>query len=102
TTCGGQYMTQPDRRLVEEFLDAAQKNDAARLQTLLDQGVPLAARDAGGMTALHLAAQSNGVDVIRALLRAGLDVNIRTELGSTPLMAAAKAGAVAAATELVA
>ena len=46
----------------------------------------LNARDEGGLTSLHLAAQYNeNPEVVTALLKAGLDLHARDQRGLTPL-----------------
>ena len=56
------------------------------MRALLQSGVAVSAPDTLGGTALHDAAWSGHLDVVKVLLAAGADVNARhTEGGSTPL-----------------
>jgi serine/threonine-protein phosphatase 6 regulatory ankyrin repeat subunit A len=45
---------------------------------------------------LHLAAASGGLQMMQWLLDAGVDVNMRTEFGKTPLMFSVESGSVPA------
>lgn len=74
-------------------LRAAKKGDAATVRALVeaDQAL-LSARDTDGSTPLHCAAWKGHVEVVRALLDAGADVNDHNRnehWGTTPLHAAA-------------
>jgi ankyrin repeat protein len=67
---------------------AAASGDAAHTATLLDQGVPLDARDEHGRTALMRAVMQNKLKVVRLLLDRGADPNLPDNSGSTPLQQA--------------
>jgi ankyrin repeat protein len=56
--------------------EAAGRGDAATVQELLGQGVPVDARDEQGATALVRAAYGNHVDAAALLVRAGADVDL--------------------------
>ena len=72
---------------------AAERKDAAAVQSLLTQGVDVNAAHGDGMTALHWAAMHGDVARATALLKAGADVRPITRLnGYTPLMLAARHG----------
>src|SRR4051812_38770682 len=61
------------------------------------------ARDVGfGCAPLHLAADADDPELIRALIAAGADINARTVWGQTPLWLACNGGRAGAARELLA
>jgi ankyrin repeat protein len=59
------------------------------LRYLLDMGVSVNARTAGGVTPLMAAAESGALEAVRLLLNRGADPNIVSAGGSTALLAAA-------------
>lgn len=65
--------------------DAAERNDAAAVRTLLDQKVDVNAPQADGMTALHWAAYHDQLDLAKALLAARADSKAANRYGVTPL-----------------
>ena len=78
-----------DARLV----DAARRQDAAGVSTLIQEGVDPNQRQADGATALHWAAYWNDVDTAELLLRAGAAPDAQNDLGVTPLSLACVNGA---------
>jgi len=75
-----------------EIHEAAQAGDCARIQSLLDLNPQLVqARDAAGLTPLHLAARQGHRDAAELLLGRRADVNAQDNTGSTPLHHAADA-----------
>ena len=60
------------------------------VQTELDAGADVMARNKGGLTPLHVAAYVGTVDGIRILLDAGADVMAPAKYGETPLHEAAR------------
>lgn len=52
---------------------------------LIEEGVPLNAKNASHATALHGAVQNNHIDTVRVLLDAGASVNVHTNSGNTAL-----------------
>lgn len=90
-----------DDRGVRPLHIAAAAGDAHAVRALLDKGVPVDVRDAGGKTPLHwaayldLEASAKGASIV-ALIERGADVNARSNGGSTPLHEAASAGNVIA------
>lgn len=63
------------------------------IETLLDAGADIAARDSAGGTALHAAALRGHVDAARVLLEAGSDCNAFDQGTNTPLHTLASATA---------
>ncbi len=70
-----------DLRLVK----AAKAQDAATVQTLVEQQAPVNVAQPDGATALHWTAHWDDLETADALLRAGADVNATNELGVAPL-----------------
>jgi hypothetical protein len=73
------------------LLEAARNTDWGGVQIQLDEGVEADARDSESNTPLMMARDPR---IARLLIAAGADVNARNRQGSTPLIEAAKAGAV--------
>ena len=71
---------------------AAQAGDLNRVQTLLDSGADLNAKDETTRTSLMYATIKNHRDVVQLLLDRGADVNMRNDLGETALTLAAQQG----------
>jgi ankyrin repeat protein len=70
---------------------AASGGHAEIVKTLLADGAPVDAQQAGGFTALHTAAYQGNVEMTRALLAAGADPDIKNDAGQTAMdMALAK------------
>jgi uncharacterized protein len=72
--------------------DAAERDDRARVRTLLNQHANVNAAQADGMTALHWAAYQADLDLVGLLLRAGAHVNAANRYGVTPLSLACTNG----------
>lgn len=68
------------------LVDAVRKGDAARWRELLASRPDVNQTDAGGSTALHVAALNHDVAAVTALLAAGADADRRNEHGATPLI----------------
>ncbi|CAM9555167.1 unnamed protein product [Ectocarpus sp. 6 AP-2014] len=64
---------------------AARKGTMGVVQTLLEAGADVCARDSAGGTALHAATLHRHVDVVRVLLEAGSDCNAIDQGNNTPL-----------------
>ena len=77
-----------DLRLV----DAARAQDAAAVQTLVNQQLPVDIAQPDGATALHWAAHWNNLQIADLLIHAGADVNVTNELGVAPLSLACISG----------
>lgn len=71
------------------------------LQLLLAKGADPTSTDGKGRSALHLAAAGNFDAIVGLLLDSGAPLNVRAKGGVTPLLAAAKAGGVAALSKVV-
>lgn len=82
---------------------AAQDGDLARVRELLAKGYSPRAFDEISYTPLHYAAKGEHIDVVRALLEAGADVNANEEerIGNTPLRAIAETCSLKMASVLV-
>jgi len=74
----------PDLRVV----DAAKRQDRAAVKTLLAQRANAKTVQADGAGALHWAAHWDDVEMAGWLIDAGADVNVRNDLGVSPLLIA--------------
>ena len=72
--------------------DAATRGDTSALRQLLDQGVPIDARDSTGRTALLAATHANQVEAARMLIAAGADVNAKDAMQDSPYLYAGARG----------
>jgi len=79
---------------IETAVVAAKKGDLKGIQSCLDVGWDVNAKDQYGQTALHKAAYNGKVDVIAALIKAGADVNAKSNDDDTALHLAAQKGKV--------
>lgn len=86
-----------DLRLVE----AAKRNDAGTIRTLISQKAEAKSADVDGTTALHWAAQNGSVEIVDALLAAGADAKAANRYGMTPLAMAAENGQAAVIERLI-
>jgi ankyrin repeat protein len=81
---------------VHEFGDSlfrlVRSGDAARLEPLLDRGLPASLANDRGDTLLLVASYHGHLDVARALLDHGADPEARNALGQSPLAGAASKG----------
>lgn len=77
------------------------RDDKARVEKLLARGADVNAVDNDGDTALHGAAQSGNVEIVRLLLDKGANPNAKNKVGGTPLMWAAVYGHTDAARSLL-
>ena len=68
----------------------ARCKDPKLVELLLEKGIPVDARDAGGSTALHVAAQKGCTRAVDVLIKKGANIEARTSRGDTPLMLAAE------------
>jgi uncharacterized protein len=72
--------------------DAVERQDRARVQTLMRQGVAVNAVQADGTTALHWAVENDDVATARRLVAAHADVNAVNRYGVRPLSLACTNG----------
>ena len=73
--------------------DAAMRGDINGVQALLKNGADVNAAQGDGMTALHWAAESGDMEILKMLLYAGANLESVTRLGDyTPLHLASKVG----------
>ncbi|HKE56347.1 MAG TPA: ankyrin repeat domain-containing protein [Pyrinomonadaceae bacterium] len=78
------------RPIDKEFLDAVQKRDLAKINTLLNQGANVNAHDDNnGYFALQYAINWPDASLVKLLLDKGADVNAADEMGNTALTEAA-------------
>jgi hypothetical protein len=75
-----------------QLLDAAEKGDLALVQSLLEKGADVNAKNGSGATALMLAAGQGHQNVVRLLLDKGADVNAKDGQDTSALMEASKQG----------
>ena len=71
------------RRLSLEMLEAAREGDNSKVKSLLEQGVPVGARNRFGNTALIYAARSGNQALVKLLLDMGADVSKSNVNGKT-------------------
>ena len=71
----------PDTRLV----DAVMRSDRDAVKSLLLQKVDVNATQPDGMTALHWAARSDDLEIVRLLIARGADVRATNRYGITPM-----------------
>jgi len=86
---------------IETAPDAAKKGDLKGIQSCLDAGWDVNAKNNDGWTALQYAAYSGKVDAIAALIKAGADVNAKSKYSDTALHVAASYGKVDAIAALI-
>lgn len=79
------------RERTEAALAAARYGDTAALTRLLNRGCPVDASDYDGRSLLHVAVHNKQEAVVKQLLAAGADPNVRSSNGSSPLLEAAMA-----------
>jgi len=77
---------------VAELMSAADQDEVARIETLLDEGTNVGELDLSGRTALMHAARNGSVAALEVLLDAGANVTRTAPDGVTALMEAARAG----------
>lgn len=73
---------------------AAERNDVAAVERLLDAGAAVDGRDARGRTPLLAATHADAVEAARLLIARGADVNAKDEIDDSPYLYAAAEGRV--------
>jgi ankyrin repeat protein len=76
---------QQDRAAVTIW-EAASKGDLPAVQRFLNNSIDINVRDPNGKTALHFAAQSKNLQMVRFLIQRGADNNAKAFRNVTPLM----------------
>ena len=75
----------PDESRVAMLLSAASRDHVDRVLSLLHAGLSPSASDYDRRTALHVAASDGALDVVKALIEEGADLNAKDRFGHTPL-----------------
>ncbi|GLH05789.1 Ankyrin repeat and KH domain-containing protein mask, partial [Gryllus bimaculatus] len=85
--CRHEYITSvPEKEKNDALRAAIEKRNEEITQFLLDENIAdVSYKTIDGETVLHVAALCGNVEIIRALLKAGADVNCRENKGKTPL-----------------
>ena len=81
-------LTDEELAFAESVFDLARTGDAARLEVLIGQGIPVNLTNSQGDTLLILAAYRERVDTVGMLLRLGVDTDRINDNGQTALVAA--------------
>lgn len=92
---GGPDFVMPEessRELDGALLNAAERNGAAMIRQLLQNGASIHAQDEKGQTALLLAVDRNHVESAKLLIEAGADVNAQDRQLDSPLLLAGARG----------
>lgn len=76
----------------ETLVDTAREGDTAAALAELERGADAGERAPDGTTALHWAIYHDDVELVDALIAAGVDVDAANDYGVTPLLEAAKIG----------
>ena len=85
--------TAQQERLNQDFLDAVQKRDVTRIQTLLSKGADVNAQEhINGHFALQYAIYWPDASLVKLLLDKGANVNAVDKIGGTALMDASRSG----------
>lgn len=78
----------------QDLVAAAERNDVAAVERLLDGGAAIDGRDARGRTPLLAATHANAIDAARVLVGRGADVNAKDGIDDSPYLYAAAEGRV--------
>lgn len=69
----------------EALFKAASSGSVSEVQSLLDGGIDINAKDADGMTPLHFAAGNNQREIVKLLVSRGAKLETKSNGGYTPL-----------------
>ena len=69
----------------QALLAATEAGDVEQMRALLARRVDIEARNAQGLTPLHVAAAGGDLAVVQLLVQHGADVHAQSYIGSTPL-----------------
>ncbi len=83
------YVAPADGKAPPPLIQATKAGNLDAVKSLLDTGADANAARANGLTALHIAAAENLLEIARALLAKGADPSAKLEGGITPLHMAA-------------
>ena len=84
------YRERKEDLLFNKFINAARFGDIELVSESIRSGVNINAYDVKGDTALHITSQYGHLSVVNLLIKAGADIEFKTEdLGQTPLILAA-------------
>lgn len=78
--------------LGQQLIHAAQSGDTVKVQSLLNKGADIEAKDDIGNTPLITAANVGNTDVTELLLKRGANIEASNFMGQTPLIMAASSG----------
>jgi ankyrin repeat protein len=81
-----QQASDGSRTALPPIIEAARRGDDELLRVIIAAGAKLETSDPDGNSALHRAAEGGHVEVVRSLLRAGVDADLRGENETTALM----------------
>jgi hypothetical protein len=84
-----EYLPKPGKT---KLMDAAHRGDKKAFHDALESGDKMTDADASGWTPLMYAASSYGNSPLSEIVKAGVDVNARSQRGETALMASAVTG----------
>ena len=79
-------------KLSDQLISAAELGEIDSVKKILDQGVPVEAKNPDGWTALMKATYEGHEDIVRLLIDRGAAVDTQENAGWTPLMMAAQFG----------
>ncbi len=81
-----------DNTNIDYVVATVRQNRTVMFKYLIDQGAPVAYKNASNENLLHLACRNDNYAIAEVLIRKGVDVNQKTNEGDTPLHIAANVG----------
>ncbi|WP_166979553.1 ankyrin repeat domain-containing protein [Paramicrobacterium fandaimingii] len=75
-------------KLTALAIDLARNGETTELLEFFDHGLPLNVQDAGGNTALMMAAYHGHADAVRGLIERGADIDLRNARDQSPIAGA--------------